>query len=686
MAMLKRFIVLHIFMVLWLRFNVITMRTKNHIMHLRFFVPFLSMIISCTAVFAQFQSIEGSALQRVQFNNPGATSYLGVGLWSWPLPMDYDNDGDYDLVVSCNDKPFNGTFVFVNPDGNTKFPVFLPPKKIGPGMKNALVSYVGEDPVVLVSNMAYPDFRSTGFEQGQKVYPEETIHKGKGNARFNLWRYVDFNGDGAIDIAVGPDDWGDYGWDDAFNDRGEWTRGPLHGYVYIMINEGSTADPRYKEPYALMAGGDTVDVFGAPFPNFGDFDMDGDLDLLCGEFLDGFTYFENKGTRTAPVYAAGRRLKVKGKPLVMDLQMITPTSIDWDRDGDLDIVCGDEDGRVALIEHTGKVVDGMPVFKQPVYFRQQAENLKFGALVTPFSVDWDNDGDEDLICGNTAGYIGFIENLDGGFPPRWANPVYLKAEGEPIRIQAGKSGSIQGPAEAKWGYTTLSVADWNHDGLLDIVVNSIWGKVLWIENIGSPRKPKLAPPKPVKVAWTSSVPKPAWNWWDPGPMALAAQWRTTPYAVDWNEDGLTDLVMLDHEGYLAFFERFKKGDELLLSPGKRIFAGTDRNRDGEPIDEHNTLLRMTDRTAGGSGRRKFCIVDWDGDGRLDLITNSVTANLLRNTGTRNGITTFEFDRTFDMHRLAGHTTSPTTVDWDKNGIPDLLIGAEDGHFYYLQHR
>jgi hypothetical protein len=34
-------------------------------------------------------------------------------------------------------------------------------------------------------------------------------------------------------------------------------------------------------------------------------------------------------------------------------------------------------------------------------------------------------------------------------------------------------------------------------------------------------------------------------------------------------------------------------------------------------------------------------------------------------------------------RLAGHTTSPTVVDWNKDGIPDLLVGAEDGHFYYM---
>ena len=113
-----------------------------------------------------------------------------------------------------------------------------------------------------------------------------------------------------------------------------------------------------------MAGDRPAETFGWPSPNFADFDGDGDLDLLCGEFLDGFTYFENVGTRREPRYAPGRRLKAPdGTPLVMDLQMITPTAIDWDGDGDLDLIVGDEDGRVALVENTGKLVaTGLPQF------------------------------------------------------------------------------------------------------------------------------------------------------------------------------------------------------------------------------------------------------------------------------------------------------------------------------------
>lgn len=71
--------------------------------------------------------------------------------------------------------------------------------------------------------------------------------------------------------------------------------------------------------------------------------------------------------------------------------------------------------------------------------------------------------------------------MDDGVNPKWANPVLLKAGGKTIRIQAGNNGSIQGPAEAKWGYTVLNVADWDEDGLVDLVVNSIFGKIIGLK-------------------------------------------------------------------------------------------------------------------------------------------------------------------------------------------------------------
>ncbi|MBM3333126.1 VCBS repeat-containing protein [Candidatus Sumerlaeota bacterium] len=635
-------------------------------------------------------------LQRIKYRNPGLVVDLGVGLWAWPLPMDYDGDGDLDLVVSCHDAPNRAIFFFENPDGNVKMPIFKPPVVVGPSHGNIQVSYVDDKPRVLIPGSELVDFRQNQFKKTVKIYKSSNVHDSKGRIRSNQWRYCDYDGDGKLDLIVGVEDWADYGWDDAFDKEGRWTRGPLHGHVYLLRNTGTTEKPTYAEPVKVEAGGRPIDTFGMTSPSFADFDGDGDLDLICGEFLDKFTYFQNIGARTKPEYAEGRFLAHAGRPITMDLEMIVPVAIDWDKDGDTDLVVGQEDGRVALVEHTGKVADGLPQFLPPQFFRQQAEDVKFGALVTPVGFDWDGDGDEDIVSGNTAGYIGVIENLDGGNPPKWAEPKYLEADGKVIRIQAGPNGSIQGPCEAKWGYTTLSVADWNHDSLPDIVANSILGRVVWFQNVGTRRAPRLSAARPVEVEWPGKPPKPAWTWWEPQGKELVPQWRTTPVVVDLTGDGLNDLVMLDHEGYLALFERIRQGGELKLLPGKRVFT-----MEGPTVFDSNHKpsgqipgatsvgaaepLRLNDGKAGRSGRRKLCFADWDGDGRLDLLVNSVNINFLRNVSTSAGIYKFADMGKVAQKVLAGHDTSPTVVDWDKNGKLDLVIGAEDGFFYYLKN-
>lgn len=612
-------------------------------------------------------------LERLKYNNPGLTVDLAAGLWGHPVPMDFDGDGDLDLLVSSSDKPYNGLYFFENVSGNVKHPVFKPGVRVSGGLNNVAVSYSGNRPIVTTPGKVYPDFTQTG------LYPSESIPFNKefpgisDDTRGNEWRYVDYDGDGVLDLIVGIGDWGDYGWDAAFNSEGEWTNGPLHGYVFLIENLGTNDKPDYAKPEKIKAEGKPIDVFGNPSPVVADFNGNGKLDIITGEFLDKLTFFENDGTRTKPEYKSGRYLKNDEKTINMDLQMIELSAIDWTKDGNMDLIVAQEDGRVALIENTGDVVDGKPVFKKPYYFQQEADDVKIGALATPVSYDWDGDGNDDLIVGDSSGRISFIKNLDGGDPPKWDAPKPLKVDGEEIRIQAGKNGSVQGPAEAKWGYTVPMVADWNHDGLPDILINSIWGKVMWYENVGTRTNPKLAESRPIEVEWEGETPKPEWNWWDPEGDDLVTQWRTTPYVTDFNGDGLNDLIMLDQEGYLSFFERKKINGELKLLPGKRIFKG------------EKGSLQLSTKSAGDSGRRKFTMADWTGDGKLDLLVDSSNVKLLKNVGTKKE--PFQFENMGDISEgeLAGHTTSPTIVDWDNNDVPDLLIGAEDGHLYYQKN-
>jgi hypothetical protein len=152
------------------------------------------------------------------------------------------------------------------------------------------------------------------------------------------------------------------------------------------------------------------------------------------------------------------------------------------------------------------------------------------------------------------------------------------------------------------------------------------------------------------------------------------QWRTRPIVKDLNGDGLNDLIIIDHEGYLSYFERKKKDGKLILKPGQRIF-----------LNDKGTPLRLNDGKAGHSGRRKIDLVDWDGDGDPDLLINTVNAGLYRNIG-ENGKFVFKWEGDLSRAVLGGHSTCPTTVDWNGDGIPDLLIGAEDGFFYYLPRK
>src|SRR5690606_34216397 len=114
----------------------------------------------------------------------------------------------------------------------------------------------------------------------------------------------------------------------------------------------------------------------------------------------------------------------KGELLRVECCMFVPVAFDWDADGIIDLIVGQEDGRVMFIRNSGNVAQGIPQFESPEYFRQQADEVKEGVLVTPCGVDWDNDGLEDLVCGNATGNIVFIKNL-GGNPPRWAAPAAL---------------------------------------------------------------------------------------------------------------------------------------------------------------------------------------------------------------------------------------------------------------------
>ena len=91
--------------------------------------------------------------------------------------------------------------------------------------------------------------------------------------------------------------------------------------------------------------------------------------------------------------------------------------------------------------------------------------------------DWDHDGDFDLIVGNIQGELYLVPNEGTPQEPAFGKEESLKVGDEEIRV-AGDAGP--------------TVADWDGDGLNDLVVGMGDGKVVWFRNQGTATEPRLA--------------------------------------------------------------------------------------------------------------------------------------------------------------------------------------------------
>lgn len=145
--------------------------------------------------------------------------------------------------------------------------------------------------------------------------------------------------------------------------------------------------------------------------NAADLDGDGDIDLVIGD-SKGYVYVaKNQGSPTEPKFVARELLYVGDQPMKVSLKS-DPMPVDWDGDGVLDILVGDETADVSFFagRKDGSYASGISLFSRlPVDPRDNYSKAKKklephraipGYRIRLATADWNDDGKLDLLIGN----------------------------------------------------------------------------------------------------------------------------------------------------------------------------------------------------------------------------------------------------------------------------------------------
>ena len=262
-----------------------------------------------------------------------------------------------------------------------------------------------------------------------------------------------------------------------------------------------------RSPAPLKNGSLTL-VTGNPgngyaIPCVADWNGDGKKDLLVGFQPEGqIALYLNRGTDSKPVFTNYTVLKTADGSIVQHSSTgcgaPAPWVCDFDGNGTRDLLVGDgADGTVWLYRNTNSNTNSAPTLATKVRLQAGASNLTVGYRATPYVCDWDQDGLPDLLCGNIDGYVWFFRNTNTLQEPIYSTGIRIQAGGADLRLH-----SLAGLAGV--GRSVPRVFDWDGDGLRDLVCSSDGG-VYWCQNTNSNAHPILMAPQPIYAPTTNGL-------------------------------------------------------------------------------------------------------------------------------------------------------------------------------------
>ncbi|MBK8816648.1 MAG: VCBS repeat-containing protein [Methylococcaceae bacterium] len=285
-------------------------------------------------------------------------------------------------------------------------------------------------------------------------------------------------------------------------------------------------DPIFSSPVSNPYGLNVVGDFSSP--SFVDIDNDGDLDLFVGTNF-GFTfYYKNIGDAVTPNFV----IQASNFGIIEVGFSASPTFADIDNDGDQDAFVGEFNGNIRFFRNNG--TSSAPSFASET----GSFGLSFiGSFVNPAFADIDGDGDLDAFVGERYGATQFFRNTGTA-----SSPAFVSESGN---FGIADAGSFSKPA----------FVDIDGDGDLDAFVGERYGDTLFFRNTGTVTAAAF-----VKEAGNFGI----------SDVGFSA----SPTFADIDNDGDIDVLVGNSVGEQQLFENTIKNRPSLVVPSGIIYTDT----------------------------------------------------------------------------------------------------------------